>query len=117
MELSRDSQIQQKQPQAIVNQFARVLDLIQADAPGAVQNSIDHQLHNATEDPANTHLINVVPVAGKVSLRERLKIHNRKQRKANVRQHEEVRQALAHRFRRPIVINIVQVNDYPEHEH
>ena len=94
MEVPRDAEVQQVGRQHVDEELAEVGDRDRVERQSVVDDAIQNQLQQATPDPLDADLIDRVPLGVVVVAAELLEVDDRKERKADVGQQEEVAERL-----------------------
>ena len=82
-----------------------------------VDDLVERQVDQAAQHPLHAGLVEAQRVVVVGAALQRLVVDDREQREADIRKHEEVRTAPADAERRRPVLQVVEVDDQPEHEH
>src|SRR5271166_293658 len=82
-----------------------------------VDQPVEQQVRGAAEDPPYPLLRNGMNVPLEVTPAKCLKVDDGKEEKVVVRQYEEVAEKIFEAGSAGLVLDVVQVNDHPEHEH
>src|SRR5271166_5114411 len=82
-----------------------------------VDQPIEQQVSGAAEDPPDPLLRNWMDVSLQVTPAQGLKVDDGKEKKIVVRQDKEIAEKIFEAGRAGLVLDVVKVNDHPEHEH
>src|SRR5271166_4661315 len=82
-----------------------------------VDQPIEQQVSGAAEDPPDPLLRYWMDVSLEVTSAQGLKIDDGKEEKVVVRQYEEIAEKIFEAGGAGLVLDVVKVNDHPEHEH
>ena len=115
VEVTGYAQIEQKVADQKLCERIGVDNIRRSDCHIIVDDPIKDQMDDPANYPVDTGLVDAVLIRVVVGSPEALVVHDRKHRKADVRQHEKVTDAASKR--RLLVPYVIEIDDKPEHEH